>query len=103
MTRMHSSRMCTARSLPYGGFSARGVSLTETPWKETPLDRDAPWAEPPLTETPCGQTSTCENITFANFVRAIKISGLFDMKCLLEICRSGQSCFRTVLGVSLVL
>ena len=34
---MHSSRMCTARSLPYGG-----VSLTETPLNRDPLDRDRP-------------------------------------------------------------
>ena len=35
--RMHSSRMRTARSLPYG----EGVSLTETPRTETP------WTETP--------------------------------------------------------
>ena len=40
-TRMHSSRMRTARSLPYGE-----VSLTEIP-----RDRDR-WTETPLTETP---------------------------------------------------
>ena len=102
--RMHSSRMRTGLSLPYGG-----VSVTETPprqrhpgqrspWTETPLDRDHPGQKPPgqrpPTETlpnrdlldrglpgqrppdrdpldrdrdpPCGQTDTCENITFAN-------------------------------------
>ena len=46
-TRMHSSRMRTAHSLPY-----RGVSLSGPP-----PDRDPP-----------GQTNTCENITFTNFV-----------------------------------
>ena len=50
VTRMHSSRMRTARSLPYGG----GVSPTETPVHRVPHPR--------------GQTNTCENITFANFV-----------------------------------
>ena len=39
----------------------RGVSLTETPRDGDPLDRDR---DPP----PCGQTNTCENITFANLV-----------------------------------
>ena len=38
---MHSSRMCTAHSLPYWG-----VSLTDTP------DRDPPGSETPWTETP---------------------------------------------------
>ena len=42
---MHSSRMCTVRSLPYRGFS-----LTETP-----LDRETPWTETPLTGDPYGQ------------------------------------------------
>ena len=36
------------------------------PLDRDPLDRDAP---PTETETfPCGQTDTCENITFINFV-----------------------------------
>ena len=43
---MHSSRMRTARSLPYGGFclvvSVWGLSLTETT-----LDRDHPGQRPP--------------------------------------------------------
>ena len=38
---MHSSRMSTARTLPYGGLPDR-----DPPWRETLLDRD-----PPLTET----------------------------------------------------
>ena len=50
---------------------------TETPPPDRdPLDRDPPWIETPhQTETPQteiplprGQTNTCENITFANFV-----------------------------------
>ena len=40
ITRMHSSRMCTTRSLPYGGSLSRGVSLIETPLDRDPLDRD---------------------------------------------------------------
>ena len=89
-TRMYSSRICTARSLLYGGFLPnrdppgqrsprqrppwiettpldRDIpdrdpldrdplldrdSPTETPWTETPLDRDLPRQRPPpLTET----------------------------------------------------
>ena len=131
---MHSSRMRTARSLPYGrglcvgGSLFRGVSVRETRWTEIPppthteapwteipphrdpLHRDHPWPETPQTEIPpCrdpptqrlpftetpldrgtetpldrdpswmetprqrprpppGQTDTCENTTFANFV-----------------------------------
>ena len=61
---MHSSRMRTARSLPYGrGSLSSEVSVTETPrqkhpWTETPqtetpLDRDPPGQRPLLwTETP---------------------------------------------------
>ena len=63
---------------------------TETPWVETSLDReppdrgilvrhppvrDPPGQRPPDRDpldrdqdAPCGQTDTCENITFANFV-----------------------------------
>ena len=73
---MHSSRMRTAHSLPYmGGLPDRD------PQTETPLDRDPPppgqrplrqrppWTKTPWTETesPCEQTNTCENITFAKF------------------------------------
>ena len=62
-TRMHSSRMRTARSLPYGGSLSKGflpnrdppwteTPQTETPWTETllnrdPLDRDRPGQRPP--------------------------------------------------------
>ena len=84
-----------------GGSLSRGVSLTETPsrqrppwtetlpWTETTLDRDpptetprqrpSPWIETPpdrdreFPPPPCGQTETCENITFANFVWAVKM------------------------------
>ena len=50
---MHSSRMRTDRSLPYGG------SLPDIdPWTETPLDRDPPGQRTPLTETPLTETPT---------------------------------------------
>ena len=40
-TRMHFSRMCIARLLPYlDGLCPGGFSLTETFWTETPPDRD---------------------------------------------------------------
>ena len=67
-TRMHSSMMRNARTLSYGRW---GVSLTETPWTETP-----PWTESPLGQRPPGQrpplnrdppvnriTDRCTNIT----------------------------------------
>ena len=47
-TRMHSTGMRTARSLPYGGW----VSLIETPWTETPPGQRPPRTETPQTETP---------------------------------------------------
>ena len=57
-TRMHSSRMHTVLSLPYGGLPDR-----------EPPGRDPPGQRPPWTDTPPrGQTNTCENITFTNFV-----------------------------------
>ena len=43
-TRMHSSSIRTARSLPWG------VSLAETPGTETHLDRDPPGQRYPLCE-----------------------------------------------------
>ena len=67
-TRMHSSRVRTVRTLPYGGR------------QRPPLDRDRPRQRHPRAETrdpvpgqrprppPRGQTDTCENINFANFV-----------------------------------
>ena len=57
--RMHSSRMRTARSLPYGGLPETPFPLTVTPllWTETPLlstetlllwtETPLPWTEPP--------------------------------------------------------
>ena len=56
-----------------GGSVRGGVSLTETPLDRDPFDRDPPGQRPPWTEAetpppPRGQTDTCENITFANFV-----------------------------------
>ena len=48
VTRMHSSRMRTARSLPYGG----GLPNRDPRGQSPP----PPW------------TNTCENITFANFL-----------------------------------
>ena len=49
LTRMHSSRMRTADSLPY-----EGVFLTETPLDRPPRDRD-PLDRNPLDGKPCGQ------------------------------------------------
>ena len=74
--------MGTARSLLYGGLCPLGLpgqrpTLTETsldrdPLDRDPLDGDSLWTEISLwteTETPpCGQSDTCGNITFANFV-----------------------------------
>ena len=52
----HSSRMHTACSLLYRGSSDRDTWI---PGQRPPGQRPRP---------PCGQTDTCENITFANFV-----------------------------------
>ena len=43
-TRMHSSRMLTARSLPSEGSLSGGASLTQTPLERDPY----PWTETPL-------------------------------------------------------
>ena len=53
LTRMHSSRMRTARPLPCRG----GSNWTETPLDRDPppLDRDPPRQRPPWTETRPGQ------------------------------------------------
>ena len=57
--RMHSGRMCTARTPPHGGVSVMETpSWTETlwketPWTETPVDRD-----PLRTEIPREQNNT---------------------------------------------
>ena len=85
---MHSSRMCTARSLPY-----RGVSLTETaPWIENPPppDREPLWIETPI---PCCEkiTNRCKNITFPQLrLRAVNI-----VRCSLTRCTG--SCLRVPL------
>ena len=52
-TRMHSSRMRTARSLPYGGLSGR-PPRQRPPWTETPLERD-PQTETPMDRDPPGK------------------------------------------------
>ena len=82
--RMHSSRMRTARSLPYGG-----ISMTETP----PLD--LPWRDCPPRQSlrpppPCGQTDTCENITFTNFVcgAIITLLSQCSMNTSIQFCAS---------------
>ena len=49
---MHSSRMRTARTLPYGGFPDRDPPGQRPPWTETPLDRDTPGQRPPWTKNP---------------------------------------------------
>ena len=82
---MHSSRMCTARSLPYGGYMSGDAPLDrDSPGQRLPLDRDLldrnplldrdtllgrdplldPWTEIPLldryacwTETPLDRDS----------------------------------------------
>ena len=73
LTRMHSSRMRTARSLTV----SRRIPCTPPATMHTPGTVHAPWhhSYPPAPCTPptrhvppCGQTDTCKNITFANFV-----------------------------------
>ena len=70
-TRIHSSRMRTVRSLPSPNEALPGQRPSRT--EALPLDRDRPWTETPgqrpSPPPPCGQTNTCENIAFANFVR----------------------------------
>ena len=53
LTITHSSRMCTARSLLYGGVSLTETPQTETPHGQRPPDRDHP--EIPLDRDLCGQ------------------------------------------------
>ena len=87
---MHSSRMCTAHLLPYGGSLPRGYlpdrdppgqrpsgerppsGQGPTPLTDPPTDRDAPLRQRARSTTAPhpthGQTDSCENITFANFV-----------------------------------
>ena len=94
LKRMHSSRMRTARSLTAcrggGGCAWRGVHCRGLhmaggacmagghAWQGVGAfmhgrgacmaGRHALHAHPPPRTPPCGQTDTCENITFANFV-----------------------------------
>ena len=92
--RMHSSRMRTARSLPYGeGVSLTETPRTETPWTETPPpgqrlpDKNPLYRDPPRTEAPSwmetpGQMpppgrrpswmETCEN-TGENILRKLRL------------------------------
>ena len=75
--RMHSSRMRTAHSGPYGLSSWPGPPSPlvhrppgqrppgQGPPGRDPLDRDPPEQKAP---PPCGQTNTCENLTFAKFL-----------------------------------
>ena len=66
-TRMHSSRMRSARSVPYRGF------LTEIPLDIDLLDGDHPGQRPPSVNR---MTHGCKNITFWQFrLRAVKILG----------------------------
>ena len=74
-TRMYSSRMCATHTLPYWGSPwQRPFPGQRPPWTETPILNRDPTDRDPRTETPLdrdpkrGQTNTCENITFANFV-----------------------------------
>ena len=63
-TRMHSSRMCTVRnsSCLRGGVCSRGVSAPGG-WYPS-----MHWGRP----TPCGQTDTYKNITFATSLWTVK-------------------------------
>ena len=59
--------------LPGRGLLGRGVSLAGgSPWQGVSLAGGSPWQGglPACTEadSPCGQTDTCQNITFANYV-----------------------------------
>ena len=67
-TKMHSSRMRTARSSSRhggGGGSPHTPQSRHTPsGAGTPRSRNPPLKQAP----PCGQTDTCKNITLANFV-----------------------------------
>ena len=52
-TRIHSNKMRTALTLPYGG----GISLTETPLDRDPPDRDPLDRDPPPRQRPTWQRS----------------------------------------------
>ena len=51
---MRSSRMRTARSLPYGGLCPGGLPDRD-PWTETPMDRDPQLNRGPPIQRPPGQ------------------------------------------------
>ena len=76
LTRLHSSRMRTARSLTVsrsiqGGWFCPPSHGCRPPWMRTPSPLDAdPHSSPSWMQThpPVGRQTTCENITFANFV-----------------------------------
>ena len=83
---MHSSRMLTARSSPYRGFSLTDNPTGQRPpWTETapghedPLDRYHPWTEtygqrPPGQRAPGqrppvnGMTHRCKDVTCAHII-----------------------------------
>ena len=71
---MHSSRMCTARMLPYVGLPNRDPLDTDTPghrppWTQTPMYRDppgqrpSPGQRPPWAETPRQRHPQTETLT----------------------------------------
>ena len=69
--------MCTAHLLPYGGSLSRGCLPDRDPPGQRPSGERPPSGQrpTPLTDPPTdgdaptnGQTDSCENITFANFV-----------------------------------
>ena len=74
ITRMHSNGMRTVRLLTVCqhevGVSAQGVSTQGGLSKGDVYPGGVCWGGLPgcVYHTPCGQTDTCENITFANFV-----------------------------------
>ena len=86
---MHSSRIRTARKLPYGRFPLQNIPLDRDP-----LDRDPPGQRPPKTETPgerppldrdpLGQgphlvnriTDRCKNVALPHFVAGGKHRGV---------------------------
>ena len=66
----------TPRQRPTGQTPLDRDPWTETPLYRDPLDRD-PWDRDPPGQRPrppCGQTDTCENLTFANFKNCSEIS-----------------------------
>ena len=64
LTRMHSSRMCTACSLLYGGLPDRPPGQRPTR-QRPPRQRPRP--------SPCGQTDICENISAVHVGLPIRV------------------------------